>query len=422
MALMASNRLVRGVSSPAAGSRVAARPLLPNRRLVQAPKTVPAAAAIDVPIAQLPASERKQLAEEWGYKSIGSELPDGVSLTDIVKSMPADVFQLNMAKAWGAVVTTLVSVSASLYLISVSPWYLLPFAWFIAGTAFTGFFVIGHDCGHRSFSENKLLEDIVGTLAFMPLIYPFEPWRIKHNQHHAQTNKLVEDTAWHPVMPSEMEKWSPTQKTIYKTFLGSPLKLWASVGHWWIWHFDLAKYTEKQKPRVLVLVSLAACAVAAFVGLPILGYYTGLAGVAKYWLMPWLGYHFWMSTFTVVHHTAPHIPFKPAEEWNAAKAQLSGTVDCEYPRWVEFLCHDISVHVPHHVNSKIPWYNLRKANESLKQNWGEYMTSCTFNWRMMKTIFTELHVYDEKKNYVPFDQAQPEPFFEVQRKVIPNTP
>jgi fatty acid desaturase len=51
------------------------------------------------------------------------------------------------------------------------------------------FFVIGHDCGHRSFSTNKLLEDIVGTLAFMPLVYPFEPWRIKHNQHHAQTNK-----------------------------------------------------------------------------------------------------------------------------------------------------------------------------------------------------------------------------------------
>ena len=52
-------------------------------------------------------------------------------------------------------------------------------------------FVIGHDCGHRSFSKNKLLEDIVGTLAFMPLIYPFEPWRIKHNHHHAHTNKCA---------------------------------------------------------------------------------------------------------------------------------------------------------------------------------------------------------------------------------------
>lgn len=50
---------------------------------------------------------------------------------------------------------------------------------------------MGHDCGHRSFSENKLVEDIVGTLMFMPLVYPFEPWRIKHNQHHAQTNKCV---------------------------------------------------------------------------------------------------------------------------------------------------------------------------------------------------------------------------------------
>jgi hypothetical protein len=27
--------------------------------------------------------------------------------------------------------------------------------------------VIGHDCGHRSFSKNKLVEDIVGTLMFM---------------------------------------------------------------------------------------------------------------------------------------------------------------------------------------------------------------------------------------------------------------
>jgi omega-6 fatty acid desaturase (delta-12 desaturase) len=57
----------------------------------------------------------------------------------------------------------------------------------------------------------------------------------------------------------------------------------------------------------------------------------------------------------------------------------------------------------------------------LKQNWGQYMTSCTFNWRMMKTIFTELHVYDKDKNYVPFDAQQPETFFEVQRKVIPNS-
>lgn len=35
----------------------------------------------------------------------------------------------------------------------------------------------------------------------------------------------------------------------------------------------------------------------------------------------------------MVHHTAPHIPFKSSEEWNAAQAQLNGTVHCAYPQW-----------------------------------------------------------------------------------------
>merc|ERR1711963_834061 len=81
--------------------------------------------------------------------------------------------------------------------------------------------------------------DIVGTAMFAPLIFPFEPWRIKHNHHHAHTNKLVEDTAWHPVMPNDMEKWTPVKAAIYKFILGSPLKCFASIGHWAIWHFDL---------------------------------------------------------------------------------------------------------------------------------------------------------------------------------------
>ncbi len=62
--------------------------------------------------------------------------------------------------------------------------------------------------------------------------------------------RLVEDTAWHPVMEGETEGWSPLAKNLFQLFLGSPLKLWASVGHWALWHFDLNKFTEKQKPRV----------------------------------------------------------------------------------------------------------------------------------------------------------------------------
>jgi omega-6 fatty acid desaturase (delta-12 desaturase) len=366
--------------------------------------TLPHAAAAPLPpsgIQLLDDEERQRVAEEYGFRKIGVPLPDDVTLGQVQRSLPAEVFELNEFKAWKGVVTSLVSMAASLYLISVTPWYLLPVSWFIAGTAFTGFFVVGHDCGHRTFSKNKLLEDIVGTIMFAPLVYPFEPWRIKHNQHHAFTNKLVDDTAWHPVMPAELEKWGPVTGALYKFFLGTPLKFFASVGHQLIWHFNLDLYSEQQKPRVIV--SLAAVFAFMAVVFPLLISKVGIAGWAKYWLMPWLGYHFWMSAFTVIHHTAPHIPFKAGDDWNPAQAQLGGTVHCDFPRWVEFLCHDISVHVPHHVSTKVPWYNLRKANESLRENWGQYMTEATFNKKLVKTISAELHVFDKERNYVPFD-------------------
>ena len=62
--------------------------------------------------------------------------------------------------------------------------------------------------------------------------------------------RLVEDTAWHPIPLEDMQRWGSVQSALVRGFLGSPLKCWASIGHWLIYHFDLSLYTEKQKPRV----------------------------------------------------------------------------------------------------------------------------------------------------------------------------
>ncbi|PNH08199.1 Omega-6 fatty acid desaturase, chloroplastic [Tetrabaena socialis] len=174
------------VAKPCALRSAAARPRAVQTNAAAA-MSIPT--ALSMPVNDLTDDERVQLAHDLGYHSIGRELPDGVTLTDIVKSMPPSVFELDHGKAWRSVLTSIVAMAGTLYLISISPWYLLPFAWALSGTAFTGFFVVGHDCGHRSFHKNNLVEDIVGHLMFAPLIFPFEPWRIKHNTHHAHTNK-----------------------------------------------------------------------------------------------------------------------------------------------------------------------------------------------------------------------------------------
>ena len=78
-------------------------------------------------------SERQRLALETGYRSIGKDLPNGVTLGQIVHTLPQDVFQINDWKAWRSVAISVGAVTLSLALVAVSPWYLLPFSYAFSG-------------------------------------------------------------------------------------------------------------------------------------------------------------------------------------------------------------------------------------------------------------------------------------------------
>jgi len=332
-------------------------------------------------------------------------LPQDITLNDIVKTLPKEVFQKNMWKAWRNVLITIAFSALSVLFLHYSPWYLLPVAWFFAGTCATGLFVIGHDCGHLSFSRSHLLNDIVGTIVFLPLIYPFEPWRIQHNHHHSNTNKLEVDNAWQPFLPDYYNSVGAVERSIMRLIKG-PFWFLASVGHQIKIHFFLSLFTESQRSRVLT--SLIAVYAFSAVFFPAMLYNVGVWGLVKFWLIPWICFHFWMSTFTMVHHTLPFLPFLPASKWNDATARLAMTVHCEYPKWIEYLTHHINVHIPHHVSTGIPSYNLRKAHEALKKSWDTYMIECHFDWNLLRAIITKCHLYDEEFVYVPFDAADQE--------------
>ena len=94
-------------------------------------------------------------------------------------------------------------------------------------------------------------------------------------------------------------------------------------------------------------------------------------------------------------------------KWQAAISQLSGTIHCNYPRWVEFLCHDINVHVPHHISTAIPSYNLRMAYRSIQENWAAYLhNECNFSWTLIKDVTDKCHLYEEKDCYQSFSEYQ----------------
>ncbi|KPQ33695.1 MAG: omega-6 fatty acid desaturase (delta-12 desaturase) [Phormidesmis priestleyi Ana] len=325
-----------------------------------------------------------------------------LQLKEIVRSIPKAYFEKDAAKAWKHVAISISAVIAGYCAIIFLPSFLLPFTWFFTGTALTGFFVVGHDAGHRSFAKRRWVNDVVGHIAFLPLIYPFHPWRILHDHHHLHTNKIEEDNAWYPWYADDFARAHPAMKVLYKAARGWFWWL-GSIGHWAVLHFDLRNFKVRDRSKALFSMALVVGFAAIF--FPVLIATTGFWGFVKFWLIPWMVYHFWMSTFTIVHHTIPEISFQPEAQWSAGDAQLAGTVHCSYPRWIEFLCHDINVHVPHHVSTGIPSYHLRAVHANLKENWGEHIVERKFNWALIKSIATECHLYHPEKSYQSFKEA-----------------
>ncbi|MBO3464167.1 fatty acid desaturase, partial [Aetokthonos hydrillicola] len=203
-----------------------------------------------------------------------------LKLKDIIKTLPRECFIQDRRKAWTGAIINVVLVGLGYLSIGIAPWFLLPLAWVFTGTALTGFFVIGHDCGHRSFAKRRWVNDLVGHLFMMPLIYPFHSWRIQHNYHHTHTNKLGEDNAWHPITPKKFENWGKIGQRSFEMFMRYRLWWVGSIGHWAMLHFDWRQF--KAKDQSSVRFSVIVVAIFAAIAFPTLLITTGIWGIVKF--------------------------------------------------------------------------------------------------------------------------------------------
>jgi len=62
-----------------------------------------------------------------------------------------------------------------------------------------------------------------------------------------------------------------------------------------------------------------------------------------------------------VHHIGPEIRWWTRAEWTRRRAQTESTTVLRVPAVLNVFFHNIFVHVPHHVDTRIPWYHLPAA-------------------------------------------------------------
>lgn len=96
-----------------------------------------------------------------------------------------------------AIVTMLACVASYL-----DSWLVWPLYWFAQGTMFWALFVLGHDCGHGSFSSSKTVNNLVGHLVHSFILVPYHGWRISHRTHHANHGHVEHDESWYPMTES----------------------------------------------------------------------------------------------------------------------------------------------------------------------------------------------------------------------------
>jgi omega-3 fatty acid desaturase (delta-15 desaturase) len=292
------------------------------------------------------------------------------TLSEIKVKIPAHCFRPTVRESMSYVIKDIIYVALTFFFMYQIEklfkygFLFFPIYWYIQGTLYTSFFVLGHDCGHSSFSFYPLLNDIVGTILHTWILAPYYTWKLTHNQHHKNTNNIDKDEVFYPQRgvshePSFMDDllfWFPGIGWFYYLFCGYTPRP--------ISHFNPFEPLFYNKHSIGVCLSLGT-----YLGMCYMMYLYarsfGFISLLAYHLIPVFIFACYMVIITMLHHTEIDVPWYSDAEWSNIKGQLS-TVDRHYGH-VHSVIHSIGTHQIHHLFTKVPHYRLEEATASFRK-------------------------------------------------------
>lgn len=222
-------------------------------------------------------------------------------------------------------------------------------------------FILFHDCCHGSFfgdaRANRLLGYLTGILTFTP----FEQWRRSHAEHHASVGDLDRRGAgdvWTMTL-EEYQSASRFRRLVYRIFR-NPLIMFG-IGPVIVFVFGhrfAKKGAAPPERRSVVRTNLALLALLVLVHFTI-GLRTYLlimtpillvAGAAGVWLF-------------YVQHQFEGVYWARHAAWDPLAAALRGSSYYKLPKGLQWITGNIGLHHIHHVQSRIPNYNLQAVQE-----------------------------------------------------------
>ncbi len=329
------------------------------------------------------------------------------SLKPVLDIIPAEAYENPTWKGlayfardlvlYGAIVTGLILTNNPFALVAL---------WVLSALVVSGLFIIGHDAAHGALFSSKKLNRFIGTVSMLPSWHVYEGWVLGHNRiHHGYTVREGFDFVWHPYTAEQYAAMSTLGRLRHR-FEWS----WYGAGAYYLrevwWHKMIvgapparwASAVRRDRYIVWTFVGLASIA------LGLTGWAMHGSVIAAVWMIvkvlviPFLAFTFVIASFVHVHHIQPDIKWWRRREWTKWHGQMEGTTVLRARFGLNFFFHWIMVHVPHHVDMRIPMYNLEKATDAIEQAFPGLIHDEPLRFRdfMANTRKCRLYDFDEQ--------------------------
>ncbi|KAJ3071651.1 hypothetical protein HDU98_005010 [Podochytrium sp. JEL0797] len=288
------------------------------------------------------------------------------------KSLPPQVFEKSLTHSlWYFVLDFAVIFACMRFYSEDMSWPIYVLYANVTGLFMWCLFVVGHDCGHNTFSNNKLINGILGHISHGFLLVPFYPWAKSHATHHAYHQHKDKDKS-HSWNDREEEGLSaymlaqplliPVLYPVFYLFIGVP-----DGSH----YNPLSKLFATRKDSVLCVVSVSVCLayLTAFVQL------WGWEKLVWVYGVPWLVYNYWLYKVTFLQHHGDDTVVYGEGSWDFLTGGLQ-TIDRVYDTntgALDSVMHNITNgHVVHHLfSTSIPHYHLMEATNAIVPQLGD---------------------------------------------------
>lgn len=283
--------------------------------------------------------------------------------------------------------------------------FLVPL-WLLAGLSVSGLFVLGHDAAHGALFDSARMNAFVGRLTMVPSLHATESWIYGHNRvHHGHTLKQGLDFVWHPLTVEQYRELSGPRRLLHRLEWGT-----FGAGAYYFRNVWLNKMVLFPPPKrwhramrrdqaIVAVPMLAALALAVTFG----GVVGGLWVFFKLVAVPFLLFCQTIGWVVYVHHIAPEIRWWPRHDWNRFKGQVEGTTVLWGPPGWEIFFHSIMVHLPHHVDMRIPCYRLADAARAIAAEYPDHVDERPIRLHDYRRSIRECKLYDfEAGTWLPY--------------------